>query len=63
METSHTKNSVDNETNSPQYLVVESLLLLPLGTISNQGPPFKGKIVHGGTFMPAKKKAAKKKKH
>jgi hypothetical protein len=27
------------------------------------GPPFQGKIVHGGKFMPAKKKAAKKKKH
>jgi len=25
--------------------------------------PLQGKIVHGGNFMPAKKKAAKKKKH
>jgi hypothetical protein len=25
--------------------------------------PLQGKIVHGGNFMPAKKKAKKKKKH
>jgi hypothetical protein len=25
--------------------------------------PLQGKIVYGGNFMPAKKKAAKKKKH
>jgi hypothetical protein len=25
--------------------------------------PLQGKIVHGGDFMPAKKKAKKKKKH
>jgi hypothetical protein len=63
METYSTKNSVDNQTNSPQYLGVESLPPLQLGIDFDSRAPFKGKIVHGGNFMPAKKKAAKKKKH
>jgi hypothetical protein len=57
------KNYVDNQSNSPQYLGVASLSLLQLGSETEVGNPFKGKIVHGGNFMPAKKKAAKKKKH
>jgi hypothetical protein len=57
------KNSIDNESNSPQYLGVASLRLLQLGNDFEFGAPFQGKIVHGGNFMPAKKKAAKKKKH
>jgi hypothetical protein len=63
MGTSRSKNYVDIKTNSPQYLGVASLFLLQLGNEFESGPPFKGKIVHGGNFMPAKKKAAKKKKH
>jgi hypothetical protein len=63
MRTSSAKNSIDNESNSPQYLGVASLHLPQLGNDFEFGPPFKGKIVHGGNFMPAKKKAAKKKKH
>jgi len=63
METSTMKNSIDNESNSPQYLGVESSPLLQLGYDFESRVPFKGKIVHGGNFMPAKKKAAKKKKH
>jgi hypothetical protein len=63
METSQLKNSVDNESNSPQYLGVESLPLLQLGIDFELRAPLQGKIVHGGNFMPAKKKAAKKKKH
>jgi hypothetical protein len=56
------KNSIDNKSNSPQYLGVASLYLQQLGNDFESGP-LKGKIVHGGNFMPAKKKAAKKKKH
>jgi len=63
METSTMKNSIDNESNSPQYLGVESSPLLQLGYDFESRVPFKGKIVHGGNFMPAKKNAAKKKKH
>jgi hypothetical protein len=63
METSRLKNSIDNKSNSPQYLGVGLLLLLQLGIDFEIRAPFKGKIVHGGNFMPAKKKAAKKKKH
>jgi hypothetical protein len=41
--------------------------ILRLGIILQLGPgsigPRKGNIVHGGNFMPAKKKAKKKKKH
>ena len=33
------KNSVDNECNSPQYLGVASLYLLPLGNDFESGPP------------------------
>jgi hypothetical protein len=61
MEASRSKNSVDNECNSHQYLGVGSLPLLHLGSDFNQAS-LQGKIVHGGNFMPAKKKAAKKKK-
>jgi hypothetical protein len=61
------QNCVDNADNPTQYLVVCELLMLLIGSIELQsGPAFydpQGKIAHGGTFMPAKKKAKKKKKH
>jgi hypothetical protein len=63
LETSSTKNSIDNESNSAQYLVVESLPLLQLGSDFRTKGPLQGKNCSRRKFMPAKKKAAKKKKH
>ena len=54
------KNSIDNDSNPPQYLDVN----VAAGDSSGHARiRLQGKIVHGGNFMPAKKKAAKKKKH
>jgi hypothetical protein len=38
------KNSIDNETNSPQYLGVASLSLLQLGNDFESGPPSREKL-------------------
>jgi hypothetical protein len=61
------KNFVDIGTHNAQYLVVSSVPMQVLGLRWQMlGPsyePLQGKIVHGGDFMPAKKKAKKKKKH
>jgi hypothetical protein len=60
------EKAIDIQGNTPQYLGLGLVLTQYLGTKwNNKGPasqyPLKGKIVHGGN-MPAKKKAAKKKK-
>jgi hypothetical protein len=60
------RNYVDNECNTPQYLVVGEMPMQHLGDSSQLGPalkPFKGKSFTEENFMPAKKKAKKKKKH
>jgi len=49
--------------NTPQYLQVRTRALIGSDLKSGFGSTLQGKIVHGGNFMPAKKKAKKKKKH
>jgi hypothetical protein len=61
-ETLATKNSVDNESNSPQYLGVASLDLQQVDNDFEYGP-LSREICSRRKLMPAKKKAAKKKKH
>lgn len=57
-------NSVDNCAKSAQYLAVADFRIRYFVGDLLLGPDnLQGKIVHGGNFMPAKKKAAKKKKH
>jgi hypothetical protein len=56
-------NCVDNH---PQYSAIsasENRALIGSDLKSGFGSTLQGKIVHGGIFMPAKKKAKKKKKH
>jgi hypothetical protein len=55
-------NYVDFIPDKTQYLGIEIATIHFLGWQS-QIKAMQGKIVHGGNFMPAKKKAAKKKKH
>jgi hypothetical protein len=59
------QNCIDNSINTPQYLVLTTPPMLRLGQQLEIRPftTLQGKIVHGGNFMPAKKKAKKKKKH
>jgi hypothetical protein len=59
------QNCIDNSINTPQYLVLRTPPMLRLGQQLEIRPftTLQGKIVHGGNFMPAKKKAKKKKKH
>jgi len=63
---SEEKISVDNVSNTPQYLESVMLLLPSIGIIGAKWCPcfgmFKGKLSRRKS-MPAKKKAAKKKKH
>jgi hypothetical protein len=60
-----TQKDIDNRINTPQYLGPDILPMLEVGHSRDQGPqfcnPLQGENVHGGN-MPAKKKAAKKKK-
>jgi len=51
--------------NAPQYLQVRTVPedLIGSDLKSGFGSTLQGKIVRGGNFMPAKKKAKKKKKH
>jgi hypothetical protein len=59
------QNCIDNSINTPQYLVLRTRPMLRLGQQFEIRPftTLQGKIVHGGNFMAAKKKAKKKKKH
>src|SRR5271155_1925625 len=58
--TSLLKNSIDNESNSPQYLGVASLHLLQLGNDFEFGPPFKGKLFTEETSCQQRKRLPRK---
>jgi len=61
METSQLKNSIDNESNSPQYLVVESLPLLQLGIDFEMRAPFQGKNCSRRKLHASKEKGCQEK--
>ena len=61
METSQLKNSIDNESNSPQYLVVESLPLLQLGVDFEIRAPFQGKNCSRRKLHASKEKGCQEK--
>jgi hypothetical protein len=60
METSQLKNSIDNESNSAQYLGVESLLLLQLG-IDFELRPLQGKNCSRRKLHASKEKGCQEK--
>jgi hypothetical protein len=61
METSQLKNSIDNESNSPQYLGVESLPLLQLGIDFEIRAPFQGKNCSRRKLHASKEKGCQEK--
>ncbi|PYX92070.1 MAG: hypothetical protein DMG67_08010 [Acidobacteria bacterium] len=56
------KKLIDIFSKKPQYLVPGSMKPHFVGFMLHKGPRFKGNNVPGGTQMPAKKKAKKKKR-
>jgi len=53
---------IDFSLKKPQYLVPSDVNTHFVAFTLQKGPPFKGNNVPGGTQMPAKKKAKKKKR-
>jgi hypothetical protein len=60
MGTSSMKNSVDNESNSPQYLGVASLYLPQLGNDFEFGPPSREKLFTEETSCQQRKRLPRK---